>query len=49
MRAIKSELNDFCNKCGACFPPREGEGICKDWEQCRAKQEREDVPDCKLN
>lgn len=31
---IKSALNDFCNECGAWFPPREGEGICKEWQNC---------------
>lgn len=30
---------DFCIQCGASFPPRYGEGICKDWEKCREKQE----------
>jgi len=28
----------FCKQCGAHFPPREGEGICKDWKNCLAKQ-----------
>ena len=28
----------FCRECGAGFPPRNGEGICKDWKNCLAKQ-----------
>lgn len=26
---------DFCTKCGASFPPRDGEGHCVEWEKCR--------------
>ena len=29
---------DFCQECGTRFPPREGEGRCKTWQECAAKQ-----------
>lgn len=29
---------DFCTKCGASFPPRYGEGTCREWEKCRDAQ-----------
>lgn len=29
---------EFCIKCGASFPPREGEGICIEWKECYRKQ-----------
>lgn len=36
---IKSAKDDFCNECGANFPPGFAEGICKDWEtKCLLKQ-----------
>jgi len=32
---------DFCRECGAKFPPKEGEGHCVTWEQCRDGQKKE--------
>lgn len=32
----------FCVQCGAGFPPREGEGICRDWKVCELKQREEE-------
>ena len=28
---------EFCRECGAHFPPRDGEGRCKEWEVCATK------------
>lgn len=28
---------EFCRECGASFPPREGEGHCKDWKICQKR------------
>lgn len=30
-------IPEFCVFCGANFPPREGEGICKDYSECLKK------------
>ena len=30
--------HNFCRECGAGFPPREGEGHCKEWKECMIKQ-----------
>lgn len=31
-------LDPFCRQCGSSFPPRDGEGTCKEWWTCHAKQ-----------
>lgn len=33
-----AKVTEFCTQCGASFPPREGEGICKEWEKCQQRQ-----------
>lgn len=40
---IKSAKNDFCNECGAWFPPEDkpGQGICKEWQKCLERQKNE--------
>jgi hypothetical protein len=35
-------VHEFCTKCGASFPPREGEGTCREWKECYVKQTRYD-------
>lgn len=32
------EVTEFCIECGASFPPRFGEGICKEWKECETAQ-----------
>lgn len=39
-------ITEFCVQCGASFPPRPGEGICKDWERCLEHQINPDVGTC---
>ena len=31
-------MRDFCSECGCHWPPREGEGRCKDFQKCWIEQ-----------